>query len=157
MPGRRARSSLREGGQSLAEFAMVMPIFIILAFGIIDFGMGLRAYIGVAQASREAARYASVGNPPGTFTSGGTGDCDGSVTTNTVGRACKSLNGLNLDNVLDVDVVYPSGTAPGEPVEVAIAYKYNFITPVDRVVNFFSSGALDDSITVSSSTSMRLE
>ena len=67
---RHSRRSSRDVGQSLVEFAMVLPILAILVFGIIDFGMGLRAYITVAQATREGARYASVGNAAGTFTSG---------------------------------------------------------------------------------------
>lgn len=75
----------REAAQSLAEFALMLPVFLILVFGIIDFGMGLRAYISTAQATREGARFGSVGNAAGTFTSGGSGECDGATTTSVVG------------------------------------------------------------------------
>ena len=47
----------RQRAQSLVEFAFMLPLFLILVFGIIDFGMGLRAYISVAQATREGARF----------------------------------------------------------------------------------------------------
>lgn len=136
---------------------MVLPIFIILVFGIIDFGMGLRAYITVAQATREGARYAAVGNPAGSFTAGGSGDCNGSTTTSAVGKVCSTMNGLNLVNVENVSVTYPEGNEPGKPVRVEASYSYHYITPLKAVVNFISAGSLDETITVTSTTDMRLE
>ena len=144
-------------GQSLVEFALILPVFIILVFGIIDFGMGLRAYITVTQATREGARYAAVGNPAGTFTSGGSGDCNGTMSTSTVGKVCSTMNGMNLSNVQSVSVTYPQGNEPGKPVRVRAQYQYHYITPVKAVVNFFSGGAMGETITVTSTTDMRLE
>jgi Flp pilus assembly protein TadG len=47
-------------GQSLVEFALVFPIFILLVFGLID--MGRYAYVNstISQAAREGARLAAV-------------------------------------------------------------------------------------------------
>ena len=50
-------------GQSLVEFALVLPILLILVLGIVDFGMGLRAYVTLTNATREGARFAAVGEP----------------------------------------------------------------------------------------------
>jgi Flp pilus assembly protein TadG len=147
----------REAAQSLVEFSMMLPIFLILLFGVFDFGMGLRAYISVAQATREGARFASIGNPAGTFTSGGTGDCNGSTNTTTVGKVCSTMGGLNLANVSSVSVTYPTGNSPGRSVRVSAQYDYHYITPLRRLVTFFSAGALGSTITVSSTTDMRLE
>ena len=146
-----------QGGQSLAEFALVTPLLLILVFGIIDFGLGLRAYISLSSGVREGARYGAVGNPAGTFTSGGSGSCDGSTETDVVGKVCANLKGLDLDNVEDVNVTYPNGQAPGESVVVAAEYDYHYITPIDNVVTFLSGGAIDDSLTLSATTDMRLE
>lgn len=167
----RFRSGTRqERAQSLVEFAMIVPIVLILVFGIIDFGMGLRAFISVSSATREAARYASIGNPPGTFTSGGTGQCNGTTNTTTVGRVCQTINGLNLTNVNDVDVevcttatppvciaATSANMLPGSSVKVTTEYHYHYITPVKNLVNFFSAGALTDHLTIRSSTDMRIE
>lgn len=147
----------RERAQSLAEFALIVPILLIIVFGIIDFGMGLRAYISVAQATREGARFAAVGNAAGTFVSGGTGECNGSTSTTTVGKVCSTLDGLNLEHVNTVAVTYPNGRLPGNSVRVRATYDYEYITPVRALVGFFSAGALDDTITISSTTDMRLE
>jgi len=57
-------SSLRalrddERGTTLIEFALVVPVIILLLVGCLDFARGVNAYIVVANASREGARYAS--------------------------------------------------------------------------------------------------
>jgi hypothetical protein len=152
----------REEAQSLAEFALILPIFLILVFGIIDFGMGLRAYITVAQATREGARYGVVGNQAGTFTAGGSGDCDGATSTNIVGKVCSTINGLDLTNISTVTTDCPSTLTtppcnPGDPIEVHTEYDYYYITPVRSIINFVSGGSWDDHITVSSTATMRQE
>lgn len=48
-------------GQALVEMALVLPILLMLVFGIIEFGRIFNAYIVVSNASREGARYAAVG------------------------------------------------------------------------------------------------
>jgi Flp pilus assembly protein TadG len=53
---RRRRSS----GQSLVEFALVLPVFMLLVFGILDGGRAILAYNNVAQSTRNVARVASV-------------------------------------------------------------------------------------------------
>ena len=146
-----------ERAQSLVEFALVVPMLLILLFGIIDFGLGLRAYISVSSATREGARYAAVGNPAGTFSAGGSGDCNGTMTTSAVGKVCSNLKGLNLANIEDVSVTYPDGQAPGESVVVQLDYEYEYITPVQRIVNFLSGGSIADTLTISAKTDMRLE
>lgn len=146
-----------EGAQSLAEFALMLPVFLILVFGIIDFGMGLRAYITVAQATREGARFGSVGNSAGTFTSGGSGECNGSTTTTVVGRVCSSMSGLILSDINSLTVTYPNGNVPGNSIRVAATYQYHYITPVKAIVNFISAGTLPGYVPVSSTTDMRLE
>jgi len=155
--GARHPGAAGEGAQSLVEFALMIPFFLILVFGIIDFGLGLRAYITVTQAAREGARYAAVGNPKGTFVSGGTGECNGSTTTTAVGRVCRTINGLDLTDVQDVSVTYPSGQAPGNSVSVSAEYRYHYITPIKGIVNVLSGGSLPSYLTISSDTDMRLE
>ena len=47
-------------GQTLIEFALIAPVFVILLFGIIDFGLMLNQRITLEHAVREGARYAAV-------------------------------------------------------------------------------------------------
>jgi len=145
--------SRRERGQSLVEFALVLPIMMILIFGIIDFGMGLRSYISLTNATREGARYAAVGNEAGAYPT----DCDGSTTTSVIGRVCVAMEGLNLSNVGSVSVAYPSGQTPGAEVVVSADYTYDFITPLGDLIGFFSGGSFPDTLNLSTTTDMRLE
>ncbi|TFH37578.1 MAG: pilus assembly protein [Anaerolineales bacterium] len=52
----------RNRGQTLVEFALILPAFLMLIMGIVEFGRLVINYAGVASSSREAARYgATVG------------------------------------------------------------------------------------------------
>jgi Flp pilus assembly protein TadG len=50
----------RSRGQSLVEFALVLPIFILFLFGLIDGGRLVYQHSVLSQAAREGARLASV-------------------------------------------------------------------------------------------------
>jgi len=54
---RRRLSVLR--GQGLLEFALVIPIFMLLVLGVLEFGRYMTALITINTSSREAARYGS--------------------------------------------------------------------------------------------------
>lgn len=54
------RRADQQRGQSLLEFALVLPIFFLLLFGAIDLGRVIWAQDNLKAAAREAARYASV-------------------------------------------------------------------------------------------------
>lgn len=49
-------------GTALVEFALVVPMLLVLLFGIIEWGRALQAMALVTNASREGARRASVGD-----------------------------------------------------------------------------------------------
>jgi Flp pilus assembly protein TadG len=145
---------LRGGrGQSLVEFAMVLPILCILIFGVIDFSLGLRSYISLTNATREGARYAAVGNAAGSFPA----NCDGVTNTTTVGRVCVAMEGLDLDNIDSLSVTYPNGQSPGNSVVVSAEYTHEFITPLADLASFFSGGSFPDTLSLDTSSDMRLE
>lgn len=54
------RENHRSGGQSLVEFALVLPIFLFLLFAIIDGGRYVYLNSTLSNAAREAARLGSV-------------------------------------------------------------------------------------------------
>lgn len=55
-----SRTRHRPRGQSLAEFAIVVPILFLLLFGTIQFGLIFGANNGLINSVREAARFGSV-------------------------------------------------------------------------------------------------
>ena len=52
VPGKRSLA-----GQSLAEFAITLPVLLLLLLGVLDLGRLFFAYIAVNNAAREGARY----------------------------------------------------------------------------------------------------
>lgn len=50
-------------GQALTEFALILPLLLLLLLGIIEASRAIWAYITVQQAAREATRYAVTGRP----------------------------------------------------------------------------------------------
>ncbi|MDZ4763456.1 MAG: TadE/TadG family type IV pilus assembly protein [Chloroflexota bacterium] len=55
------RSLEKRKGQTLAEFALTLPILLLLIFGIIEFGRIFQAWVTLQNAARAAARYATTG------------------------------------------------------------------------------------------------
>lgn len=53
-----------ERGAAVVEFAIVLPVLVMLIFGIIEFGRGYNAKIELTSAVREGARAAALGNDP---------------------------------------------------------------------------------------------
>jgi Flp pilus assembly protein TadG len=58
-----------ERGQELVEFALILPLLLLLLFGIIEFGIVVYRYNLIAHMGREVARYGSINpdtvEPPG--------------------------------------------------------------------------------------------
>ena len=58
----KSKSKLRnEKGASAVEFALVLPVFVMLVFGIFQFGIAFNNWIAITHAAREGARLAAVG------------------------------------------------------------------------------------------------
>lgn len=55
-----ARRRSGGSGQGLAEFAFIIPMFLMMMFGIVDFGRVIWARNSLENAAREGARYAIV-------------------------------------------------------------------------------------------------
>ena len=57
----RAPRGQRERGAAAVEFALVVPLLLLLLFGIVDFGFLLNRNTVLANAAREGVRAASLG------------------------------------------------------------------------------------------------
>lgn len=59
-----------ERGAVAVEFALVLPIFILLVFGIAEYGRAFNFQISLSEAAREAARYVAIHSADTGFTPG---------------------------------------------------------------------------------------
>jgi Flp pilus assembly protein TadG len=51
-----------EKGASAVEFAFVLPVLVMILFGIFQFGIAFNNWIALTHAAREGARFAAVNN-----------------------------------------------------------------------------------------------
>ncbi|MFD2750543.1 TadE/TadG family type IV pilus assembly protein [Virgibacillus siamensis] len=58
----------KEDGQSLVEFALVIPILLLLLVGIFDFGRVMISYLELEMVSQETVRKAGLGAGDGDIT-----------------------------------------------------------------------------------------
>ena len=54
------RNNRRTNGQSLVEFALIVPLLLIVLFGIIELGILVSISVGMTNSAREASRAGSV-------------------------------------------------------------------------------------------------
>jgi len=52
----------RERGQSLVEFALILPFILTLLLGVVELGNGLNSYVTIVDAARDGARLGSRGS-----------------------------------------------------------------------------------------------
>ena len=136
----RARRKNGEKGQALVEFTLLLPIFLLLLFAIIDFGMGFYSWITVTNSAREGARLGVV-----------------MATAQEIeDRVYQTADLPNESTKMTVTVTNAQGQ-PGESVVVKVDYDYDLITPLAGIVSFFSGNVLGPTLTFSSTAEMRLE
>jgi len=129
----------------MVEFALIIPIFLLLVFAIVDFGMGLYSWITVTNAAREGARLGTVG-----------GDKDSIIAR--VRDTSGSLDDGNL-SVIVTNCVSGCTTHgdPGESVAVEVDYNYHLITPLSNVLNLVSGGTIGPTLNFGATSEMRIE
>jgi Flp pilus assembly protein TadG len=134
------------------EFTLVLPIFLLVLFAIIDFGMAFHAWIAVTNSAREGARLGAV--HPSLVAPGspclGQGSLDQCITQKVRDTAGPIGNDVTVN-------ITNSGGAVGTSVVVDVSYAYSLITPLANILGMFTGGTIDDSFTLSSSADFRLE
>lgn len=132
----------REDGAVLVEFALVLPLLLLLVLGTMQFGIFLNAKINETHLASSAARYAAVNHNPGS----------GSLQDH-----IKSLAGTTfLKENAQVCIEYPVDTEdstsgePGDPVTATMAATYSLIPYLEDWLGFAS-------LTVRGDATMRLE
>jgi hypothetical protein len=155
-PGRGRSAVVRSGkrgesGQALVEFLMVVPILLMLFFGIVELGAAWRTFQVVTNTAREGARAAVL---PGATEAGVTAIVNGRLAT----------GGLNAAEAT-VDIVCGAGAGgcfgtgrSGGATEVRIAFPHRFVL-LGPVVQLATGGGADrwGEITMRSGIVMRNE
>ena len=134
------RQHWQEAGQDLVEYAMVLPFFLFLTLGVIEFSLLYFQYSTVANAAREGARAGIV--MPNEL-------CDqGCLDAHVVAVAKSMTAGLNPVE-LEVTVEHPAE----DLITVVVTYDSGFMTRMMAQ----TVGQGDFAITLRSASTMRRE
>src|SRR5918996_5280451 len=122
-------------GQALVEFALILPILILLVVLAIDFGRVFFTSVSLNNATRVAANYAAA-YPNGPWGAGS--EYDRAV------RSDAGALGCTLPTPLPAPT-FPGGTALGAEARVVLSCSFSLITPV-------ASNVLGGSVALSSAS-----
>ena len=123
-----------ERGQALVEMALVLPLFFLLLFGVIEMGRVGYAYITVSNAAREGGRVATIGGTDLEITS-------------SIKNAATTLDPASLTiNITPTQALRLSG----QGVTIQVTYPVQLVIPI-------ISNVIPNPVVVSASIVMRLE
>lgn len=119
----------KEKGAVAVEFALVLPIFLVLVLGIFEFGRGFNIQISLSEAARESARYAAVHSMSTSFSVLGAQDA-GVVAAPSVGLtpADVEISFQNLDGSAALTC------ASGVNVISTVSYSTGFLTGIEKLI-----------------------
>jgi Flp pilus assembly protein TadG len=135
-------------GQALVEFALLLPLVMLILIGIAEFGRAWQAKQTLTDAAREAARISAVAN--------------GQYTTDTVTAKVKAMLMQAGFDSSSVTITYPlgcrfTGCSPtlitGEITAVSLAMPHQFIA-LQRFITLATSGGV---LTLRTTARMRVE
>ena len=119
-----ARRRARSRGQALVEFALIVPAFTLIAFGIFDFGLAFDSSMTISNAAREGARYGAT-YPDTTAITNRVKTVAGRLNDShlTVTVSCKTSTGAACPGGM-------AGATSGTTVVVSVSYSYSMLTPI---------------------------
>lgn len=115
-PAGRSRGRRRTRGQSLVEFALVVPIFLLLLCGILDFGVVLYSRMTVINAAREGARVATLM----------AGESVGDITSKARDTANNAAGGLDVSTSVSCE----NSCKAGAFVTVTVSHDHRVFFPL---------------------------
>jgi Flp pilus assembly protein TadG len=115
--GRIARALARAGcerGVAVVEFAVLLPVLLLIVLGIGDFGLAMNTYNNETQLANEGARLAVVNKNPG---------------AGTLQDYIKSQGDTNdIRSNASVGICFPDGNdTVGHPVKVTVSITHTFL------------------------------
>ena len=135
-------------GQALVEFALLLPLVMLILIGIIEFGRAWQAKQTLTDAAREGARIAVVAN--------------GQYTTDTVQAKVKAMLKQAGFDSSSVTITYPNGChfagcspllVTGDITSVQLVMPHQFIA-LQRFITLATSGGV---MTLRTTARMRVE
>lgn len=137
-------------GVAAVEFALILPLLLVLLFGIVEFSLMLYNKAVITNASRDAARSATAFRTPKLTAA----EIDKIVVDSTTHLISFSANTPNVTFNPALDPVNPP--LPGTPISITVEYDYSFLV-FGGLLSLLSGGSIANPITLSATTVMNHE
>ena len=121
-------------GAAAVEFALLLPLLLMIVFGMIDFGRAFHTQIMLTQAAREGVRLTALRQPD--------------VIARTQGAA-QPLTGVGV-------LVTSCAAGSAADAVVKTTYTFSFVTPVGAIAGMFGS-SFGSSLSMSGRAVMRCQ
>jgi hypothetical protein len=121
-PARRG-SATSDRGAAAVEFALLLPLLLLIVFGLLDFGRAINTQITLTQAAREGARALALPLGQSTYQA-------------RAQAAAIGLSGVtvtDLPDSLGVTGCPPGSELTGDDARVEVTYTFSFITPIGSI------------------------
>lgn len=122
------------------EFALLLPLLLLVVFGMIDFGRALNTQLTLTQAAREGARLAALGAPAAAVTAGTRAAAAGLGSSVTVTVTPCPANATQADDAI-----------------VRASYVFAFVTPVGELAGLVGGTGFGSPITLIATGDMPCE
>lgn len=148
-----------QSGQALSEFALVVPVFFLIVFAVIQFGILLGGQIGMTNGTREAARYAS------TIPNATAAQVKSELTSRALPKAIPGYRPANLNagatSVLFCSYANPNNTSAypsfSRKVRITSVYRHALFVPFVGLIVDAIDGTSDGALTATVTEEMRVE
>jgi Flp pilus assembly protein TadG len=160
-----SRRQRRQSAQALTEFALILPVLMLILLGVVDFGRVFYYWTSIANAAREGARYGTT--HPTAITSTCKAEPNNvkyrvkqeAGTTMVIGDSNIAVYWVDATTGAKTDAAANCNPLPGDQriyqnpnaVRVDVNYDFRAITPL--ISSFWGGGALR----IASSTTMVIE
>ena len=142
-----ARACRDERGAALVEFALVLPLLLVLLLGMLEFGKAYNYWIDTTHLANQGARWAVVNRNPGA----GTLQDYIQGQANTVELRDGGTPSIPAGDEAEVCISFPLGSSNvGDPVHVTVSATYHWLP-------FIGDRISSTEVTISGSATMRLE
>ena len=140
------RRLLSETGQSFVEFTIILPVAVVLIFGVVDLGKAISYWLDSSHLANETARYAVVDTCPSPCAPSDATGLPAAIKNQAETSELKNATSVCIQDRTAMAPPFPTPWKSGHQLEVTVSSPYDFL----HVLNLASR-------TVTGTSTMRIE